>query len=64
MKGREGKVETKLRRLFDAQKFFRSQRLERVIRQEDTRQLDDDELAFLFAAGEVQEDTDGNDDAD
>jgi len=50
--------EQKLKQLFDAQDFFRNPGLEAVIKnasipEESIRSLDDDELEFLFAAGDL-----------
>jgi orotate phosphoribosyltransferase len=45
-------LEGTLRRLFDAQKFFREPRLEKLIGTAFAEELDDDELSVLAAAGD------------
>jgi hypothetical protein len=44
--------EERLRRLFDAQKFFHEPQLEKLIGPAFAEELDDDELGFLAAAGD------------
>jgi hypothetical protein len=46
------KIEKKLKLLFDAQYFFRDPQLDAVIREVCAKPLADDELEFLFAAGD------------
>jgi hypothetical protein len=44
--------EKKLRLLFDAQDFFREPLLDTVMERETVKALSDNELEFLFAAGD------------
>ncbi|MCL2084295.1 MAG: hypothetical protein FWH06_03430 [Oscillospiraceae bacterium] len=44
--------EERLRLLFDAQDFFNDPRLNAILQEESIRTLADDELEFLFAAGD------------
>ncbi len=57
------KFEDKLKLLFDAQDFFREPSLDAFIKRETLRSLSDDEVEFLFAAGdpfrEVDKENDG-----
>ena len=53
------KIEKKLKLLFDAQDFFRNPQLDAVIREGCAKPLPDDELEFLFAAGDPFAGSDG-----
>jgi len=44
--------EKKLKWLFDAQDFFRNTELDNLIKRETVRELSDDALDMLFAAGD------------
>jgi len=44
--------EKKLKRLLDAQDFFRNSELDDIIQHETVRELSDDALDMLFAAGD------------
>ena len=44
--------EKKLKNLFDAQNFFQNQRLNAIINEKPARELDDNELSMVNAAGD------------
>ncbi len=54
--------ENKLKLLFDAQDFFHDPLLKSLLEKEDVQTLDDEELDFLFAAGDPLSGTEKPDD--